>query len=89
MADFEEAFELFDKDGDGTISTTELKNLLRCFGKKATDKDVQDILVRHSKVGEHEEIDFDEFKSIMGDIMSEPEFDEEIIQVYKLFDRDE
>jgi Ca2+-binding EF-hand superfamily protein len=37
MADFEEAFDLFDIDGDGTISTTELKNLLRCFGKKATD----------------------------------------------------
>jgi len=30
-------------------------------------------------VGEHEEIDFDEFKMIMADIMSEPEFDEEII----------
>jgi len=40
MADFEEAFELFDKDGDGTISTTELKNLLRCFGKKASDQEV-------------------------------------------------
>ncbi len=89
MADFEEAFELFDKDGDGTISTTELKNLLRCFGKKASDNDVQAILVRHSKVGEHEEIDFDEFKMIMADIMSEPEFDEEIIQVYKVFDRDD
>ena len=25
----------------------------------------------------------------MGDIMSEPEFDEEISQVYKVFDRDE
>jgi calmodulin len=89
MADFEEAFELFDKDGDGTISTTELKNLLRCFGKKASDNDVQGILIKHSKEGEHEEIDFDEFKLIMGDIMSEPEFDEEIQQVYKVFDRDE
>ena len=88
-ADFEEAFELFDKDGDGTISTTELKNLLRCFGKKATDQDVQNILERHHKCGEHEEIDFNEFKNIMADIMAEPEFDEEIHQVYKVFDRDE
>ncbi len=39
-ADLQEAFELFDKDGDGTISTMELKNLLRCFGKKATDDEV-------------------------------------------------
>ena len=78
MADFEEAFELFDKDGDGTISTTELKNLLRCFGKKASDKDVQDILERHQKKGEQEEINFEEFKIIIADIMSEPEFDEEI-----------
>lgn len=45
--------------------------------------------MRHSKVGEHEEIDFDEFKLIMGDIMSEPEFDEEITQVYKVFDKDD
>ncbi len=43
-ADLQEAFELFDKDGDGTISTMELKNLLRCFGKKATDDEVQLIL---------------------------------------------
>ena len=47
FADFEEAFELFDKDGDGTISTTELKNLLRCFGRKANDQDVSDILQKH------------------------------------------
>ena len=40
MADFEEAFELFDKDGGGTISGSEFKSLLRCFGKKASDKDV-------------------------------------------------
>ncbi len=73
--DFEEAFELFDKDGDGTISTTELKNLLRCFGKKASDSDVQAILVKLNKVGEHESIDFDEFQRIMSKIMEEPEYD--------------
>ena len=33
-----EAFELFDKDGDGTISTGELKNLLRCFDVDLPDE---------------------------------------------------
>jgi len=49
LADYEEAFELFDKDGDGTISTSELKNLLRCFGKKASEKDVIEILRKNLK----------------------------------------
>lgn len=89
MADFEEAFELFDKDGDGTISTSELKNLLRCFGKKATEDEVQNILTRYQKTGENESIEFEQFVQIMGEIMTEPEFDDEITQVYKVFDRDD
>jgi calmodulin len=88
LADFEEAFELFDKDGDGTISTTELKNLLRCFGKKASDSDVQKILLKYGKT-EQEDINFEEFKVIMAGIMAEPDFDDEAIQVYKVFARDE
>ena len=38
-ADFEEAFELFDYNGDGTISISELNGLLKCFGKKTSEKD--------------------------------------------------
>ena len=30
----------------------------------------------------------DEFKYIMRKILAEPEFDDEIVQVYKVFDRD-
>ena len=40
MDEYREAFDLFDKDGDGTISTGELKNLLRCFGQICTDDEV-------------------------------------------------
>jgi calmodulin len=89
MADFEEAFELFDKDGDGTISTGELKNLLRCFGKKATEDEVFSILERFNKTGENEIIEFNQFVEIMSNIMTEPEFDDEIKQVFLVFDRDE
>ena len=78
IADFEEAFELFDKDGDRTMSAPELKNLLRCFGKKASDKDVKDYITRHSSDGE-EEVDFEGFKNIMAEILTSPDYDEEIV----------
>ena len=58
LADFEEAFELFDKDGNGTICASELRNLLRCFGKKATEDEVFAILKRYNKTGENEQIEF-------------------------------
>ena len=41
LEEYWEAFELFDKDGDGTISTGELKNLLRCFDVELPDDEVQ------------------------------------------------
>ncbi len=40
LEEYWEAFELFDKDGDGTISTGELKNLLRCFEVDLPDEKV-------------------------------------------------
>ena len=35
------------------------------------------------------EISPDEFKEMIHDIFASPEYDEELIQVYKLFDQDE
>lgn len=40
LEEYKEAFELFDKDGDGTISNGELKNLLRCFEVELPDDEV-------------------------------------------------
>ena len=44
LEEYFEAFELFDKDGDGTISTGELKNLLRCFDVDLPDDEVIKII---------------------------------------------
>ena len=35
IAEFKEAFSLFDKDGDGTITTKELGTVMRCGGVEA------------------------------------------------------
>ena len=47
LEEYWEAFELFDKDGDGTISTGELKNLLRCFDIDLPDDQVQELIANY------------------------------------------
>ena len=34
IEEFKECFQMFDKDGDGTINTTELGTVMRSLGKK-------------------------------------------------------
>ena len=41
---FKEAFQLFDKDGDGTISTKELGTVMRSLGQNPTEKELQDMV---------------------------------------------
>ena len=37
FSEFKEAFSLFDKDRDGTITTKELENLMRSLGQNSTE----------------------------------------------------
>ena len=41
IAEFKEAFSLFDKDGDGTITTKELGTVMRSLGQNPTEADLQ------------------------------------------------
>ena len=44
FVEFKEAFQLFDKDGDGTISTKELGTVMRSLGQNPTEKELQDMV---------------------------------------------
>ena len=46
IAEFKEAFSLFDKDGDGSITTKELGTVMRSLNLNPTEAELQD-MVKH------------------------------------------
>lgn len=44
ITEFKEAFSLFDKDGDGTISCKELGTVMRSLGQNPTEAELQDMI---------------------------------------------
>ena len=44
LSEFKEAFTLFDKDGDGTISSKELGTVMRSLGQNPTETELTDMI---------------------------------------------
>lgn len=62
IAEFKEAFSLFDKDGDGTITTKELGTVMRSLGQNPSEAELQDMINEVDADG-NGTIDFPEFLS--------------------------
>ena len=44
FSEFKEAFDLFDKDGDGCITTKELGVVMRSLGQNPTEPELMDMI---------------------------------------------
>ena len=59
------AFKVFDKDGSGTISHNEMKQVMKNLGEKLTDEEI-DELIKEADKDNDGEVDYKEFVAMMN-----------------------
>lgn len=87
IEEFREAFSLFDKDGDGTMTTKELGTVMRSFGLDPSQKELIE-MVAEVDVDGNGEIDFEEFLMMMAKKMNDVDHEAEIKEAFEIFDRE-
>ena len=85
IEEIREAFNLFDKDGSGSIDYKELRNAMRELGFETKKEDFQKIIAEIDADGSGE-IEFPEFLQMMNGKMGAVESREEIMKLFKKFD---
>ncbi|MER7986969.1 EF-hand domain-containing protein [Streptomyces noursei] len=87
VAEFKEAFSLFDKDGDGQIASSELGTVMRSLGQSPTEQELQDLITEVDADG-NGTIGLPEFLDLMARKSKKTDSVDEIIEAFKVFDKD-
>jgi len=86
--ELKEAFDEFDKDGSGTITTKELLPVLRSIGQNPTEDEILGLVIEYDVNGDGT-IDFEEFIQMMSRHTAETvDQTAEMKEAFKIFDRD-
>ena len=64
-SELREAFNVFDTDGNGTISEDELRQVMHNLGEKLTDEDIK-AMMREADTDGDGEVNFEEFVQMMS-----------------------
>eukprot|EP01012_Entosiphon_sulcatum_P041095 TRINITY_DN54888_c0_g1_i1.p1 TRINITY_DN54888_c0_g1~~TRINITY_DN54888_c0_g1_i1.p1 ORF type:complete len:153 (+),score=32.74 TRINITY_DN54888_c0_g1_i1:58-516(+) len=86
IADFQEAFGLFDKNGDGTIHVDELASVLRSLGQGATPAELR-AMMAEVDANSDGHLDFPEFLSLLASrINNDEDREAELDEAFRLYD---
>ncbi|XVF31146.1 hypothetical protein REPUB_Repub16aG0120500 [Reevesia pubescens] len=88
IAEFQEAFCLFDKDGDGCITMEELAIAIKSLDLNPTQEELQNMINEIDTDG-NATIEFGEFLNLMARKMKEAEAEEELKEAFRVFDKDQ
>ncbi|KAL1455602.1 hypothetical protein WDU94_009686 [Cyamophila willieti] len=87
VADIQEAFALFDKEGTGTISTKELKIAMRALGFEPKKEEIKKMISEISKDNSGL-LTYKDFLHLVTQKMADKDSKEEILKAFRLFDED-
>ena len=85
IIEFREAYQAFDKDGNGSITTKELGTVMRSLGQNLSEAEIKEVI---DEVDEDRNgiIDFQEFLSLMARKMKIIDKEDELIDAFKVLD---
>ena len=87
ISEFREAFSMFDKDKDGSITEKELLKVMRSLGQNPTEAEMRN-MINDVDIDGSGNIDFKEFLIMMAKKMKDNNEEEELIEAFKVFDKD-
>ncbi|KAL8026354.1 hypothetical protein ABFX02_14G021100 [Erythranthe guttata] len=87
IVEFQEAFTMFDKDGDGRITIEDLATMMRCLDQNPTQRELHDIM-NEIDLNRNGTIEFDEFLDHMSKNIKE-RYSMSLRQAFKVFDEDQ
>ena len=87
-AEYKDVFELFDRDAEGTIKTSDVGTVLRALGRNPSEAELQ-TLIREIDSEGNGKIDFSDFLTIIKlDKGRKTDKEEEVQDAFKVFDKD-
>lgn len=86
IAEFKEAFSLFDRDGDGRVTTQDVGTVMRALGLNPTEAEMKEMLAA-ADVNQHGTVDFPEFLTLMAGKARHAESEHELLQAFQVFDK--
>lgn len=82
IAEFKEAFMLFDKDEDGTITMAELGVVMRSLGQRPSENELRN-MVNEVDINGNGTIEFNEFLLMMSKKMKSAEGEDELKEAFR------
>ncbi|ELT92862.1 hypothetical protein CAPTEDRAFT_169349 [Capitella teleta] len=87
IAEVQEVFSLFDKDGDGNILPKEAGAVLRSLGYNPSQAEI-DKIVDDFEADGGESLDFSEFLAMLPQIQKTGDSEEEVEEAFRVFDKE-